>query len=48
MSESVTHYCQDGSTRELEEGRYLPDADEYRSECETCGPVYHNGDIEHE
>ena len=45
---SVTHYCKTGKTVELEQGRYLPDADEYRARCDHCGPVYHNGECTHE
>lgn len=47
MSE-ITHYCKSGETVELEQGRYLPDAQEYRTVCETCGPVYSDGECTHE
>jgi len=44
----ITHYCSDGSTHELDKGRYLAEAGEYRTECDNCGPVYNNGTVEHE
>lgn len=48
MKDSITHYCASGDTKELPQGRYLPDAQEYRTECSECGPVYHNGVVTHE
>jgi len=46
---SITHYCRSGETVELEKGRYLPDADEYRSECDQCGAVYADSNgVEHQ
>jgi hypothetical protein len=50
MSEFVTHRCADGTETELEKGRYLPDAQEYRTgPCPNCEQVvYHNGTVTHE
>jgi len=45
---NIVHRCPSGETTELEQGRYLPDAQEYRTECDTCGPVYNDGVVEHD
>jgi len=45
---TVTHRCSDGTTHELQQGRYLLDAQEYRVEAPCGHVVYHDGEVSHD